>query len=204
MTRFGFPISLDVWEKRCLVLGGGFEATDKAKKLVAAGAKVQVIAAEVEDELSAMSARGELSWAARDWEQDDVRGVFLVMLTPDDGERAVELYRLATIHGFLLCSIDQPELCHFASPATFHAGEVTFALSSGGRAPAVLRRLREDLEAALGTEEMADFVAAMAKLRDETPKGERAEKLRAMVEGFRVTASATFPAWFRGRDRAGT
>ena len=200
--RFAFPISLDVTGRRCLVLGGGFEATDKAGKLSRAGARVQVIAESVEPELEERALAGEVAWAARSWEARDVAGAFLVFLTPEDRERAAELSGLASSGGFLLCCIDVPEHCTFANPATFSAGELTVALSSGGRVPAVLRRLREDLEAALSTPRVRAFLGQMARMREELPAGERGAALREAASGFGLEVRVRFPAWF-GDDDAG-
>jgi siroheme synthase-like protein len=195
VPRFAFPISLDVDRKLCLVLGGGPEATDKARRLARAGARVQVIADEIEPELAALVDQGTIAWAARGWTVHDLASAHLIFLTPEERDRAAEARRLATAAGALFCSIDDPDRCDFATPAVFHVADVQVALSSGGRVPAVLRRLRQDLEKALATEEMRAFVEAMAALRDELPPGERGA-LRERVEGFGLSIDLQFPAWF--------
>jgi precorrin-2 dehydrogenase/sirohydrochlorin ferrochelatase len=195
VPRFAFPISLDVDRKLCLVLGGGPEATDKARRLALAGARVQVIADEIEPELAALVDQGTIGWAARGWTVHDLPSAYLIILTPEERDRAAEARRLALAAGTLFCSIDDPDRCDFATPAVFRVADVQVALSSGGRVPAVLRRLRQDLEKALSTEEMRAFIEAMAALREELPPGERGA-LRERVEGFGVAAEAHFPAWF--------
>ena len=44
MTRY-FPVSLDLEDRPCVVLGGGAFATEKAQGLLLAGARVTVVAA---------------------------------------------------------------------------------------------------------------------------------------------------------------
>lgn len=194
--RFAFPITLDVSGRRCVVLGGGFEATDKARKLQKAGALVQVVAAEIESALMEMASAGEIAWAARDFELADLSGAFLVMVTPEERDRVEEVERLSQQQGFLLCALDAPGHGVFANPAYFTVRALIVALASGGRLPAVLKRLREDLQEALDTDELRAFLDAMAALRERTAPGERSERLREAVRGFGLDIRVTFPAWF--------
>ncbi len=197
-NRFALPVSLDVSGRRCLVLGGGAEATDKARRLVRAGGAVQVIAEQVEDALIAMAEAGELGWAARSWVPADVRGAFLVFVTPDEQDRAAEAHDLALAQGAHICAIDVPDHCTFANPAVVEVGELRVALSSGGRTPALLRRLREDLQRALVTDEMLRFVAELGAMRDRLPPAERRAQLARATAGFRLDVKVTFPDWFTG------
>jgi precorrin-2 dehydrogenase/sirohydrochlorin ferrochelatase len=199
-NRFALPVSLDVAGRRCLVLGGGPEATDKARRLVRAGGAVQVIADQVEEALAAMAEAGELGWAARSWVPADIRGAFLVFVTPDERERAAEAHELAEAQGAHICAIDVPDHCTFATPAVVEVGDLRIALSSGGRTPSLLRRLREDLERALATEAMRGLVAELGALRDRTPRAERRARLSQATAGFRLDVSVTFPGWFSDPD----
>ncbi len=195
--RFALPVSLDVSGRRCVILGGGPEATDKARRLVRAGAAVQVIAEEVEEALEAMAAGGELGWAARGWIPADLRGVYLVYVTPEERERADEAHQLALANGAQICAIDLPEHCTFANPAVVDVEGLRIALSSGGTAPALLKRMKLDLEQALATEKMRAFVRALVELREQLPREER-YRLKEAVCGFRMEIRLTFPGWFEG------
>lgn len=196
--RFDLPISLDVEGRRCVVLGGGREATEKADRLLRAGAKVQLVASELEPALEERAARGELGWAARSWAPSDLEGAFLVYVTEDERDRAREAWLLRSTYGFLLCSIDDPPFCDFANPALVRAGGAVIAISTGGRAPALAKRLREALEAALATPDFAAFVDALAERRERAPEGERGAEGKRSVEGLAIDVRVTYPPWFRG------
>lgn len=197
MRRFDFPVSFDVKDRRCLVIGGDFEATDKTRRLVRAGAKVQVVAETVEHELEALAAEGVIGWAARSWTPKDLVGAFAVIVAPDERASADEIAARRDQMGYLLCVVDAPEPSDFASPALLRAGDLTITLSTGGRAPALLSRLRRDLEGALATDEMAAFLEALTARRDAVGPGERSAVGRQSVEGFSVKATVTYPAWFK-------
>jgi siroheme synthase-like protein len=189
-------VSLDVAGRRCVILGGGPEATDKAGRLVRAGARVQVIAEEVEPALEAMAQAGELGWAARGWIPVDLRDAYLVYVTPEARERADEAHQLALANGAQICTIDVPDQCTFANPAVVEVGGLRIALSSGGTAPALLKRMKHGLERGLATPSMEAFVRAMADLRERLPREER-YRLREAVEGFHLEVRVTFPPWFQ-------
>ena len=199
--RFALPVSLDVSGRRCVILGGGPEATDKARRLVRAGAAVQVIAEVVEEPLEAMAAAGELGWAARGWIPVDLRGAYLVYVTPEARDRADEAHQLALAGGAQICTIDVPDQCTFANPAVVDVGGLRIALSSGGTVPALLKKMKLDLERGLVTDEMIAFVRALADLREQLPKEER-HRLREAVAGFRIDVQITYPAWFKGSTLA--
>ena len=197
MPRFDLPLSLDVEGRRCVVLGGGPEATDKAKKLLFAGAKVQVVASEIEDELAERAARGELGWAARAWDPSDLAGAFLVYVSPEERPSAAEAWALRKRMGFLMCSIDDPPYCDFASPALVRAGFVTLTIATGGRAPALAKRLREALAQALAASGLEAYANELARRRDAAPEGERGAEGKRGVEGLGIEVRVTYPAWFR-------
>jgi siroheme synthase-like protein len=198
-NRFALPVSLDVAGRRCLILGGGPEATDKAGRLVRAGAVVQVIAEEVDEPVGGLGAGGVVGGAARGWVPADLKNAYLVYVTPEERDRAEEAHQLALANGAQICAIDEPDQCTFANPAVVEVGELRLALSSGGRTPSLLRRLREDLQRALVTDRMKAFVAALAQLRDETPEAERRRRMGEAVAGFRLDIRVEFPAWFEAQ-----
>ena len=85
--------------------------------------------------------------------------------------------------GFLLRR-DQPDFSNFSHLALARAGDVTLSISTNGRAPALARRLREELERVLGESNLIAFVERLARLRDRTPSVDRRDVLGAAVRAF--------------------
>lgn len=196
--RFDYPMSLSVDGLPALVVGGDHEAVDKARRLVESGARVTVVAPVPTE---AMRTSG-LPFEERPFVLDDARDCRLVIVSVDCRAEAGPLYAVRREWGFLMSSIDDPAHSDFASTALVKVGDVKIALSSGGRAPAILRRLREDLASALITDDMERFVARMAAIRDEPPVATRIDRVKAAIEGFGLTVQVRFPAWFEEEKQA--
>ena len=60
MTNLRIPLFVSLEGKRVVVFGGGHVGTRRAKKFLKAGAKVIVVAKEVNEELEELSGEGKL------------------------------------------------------------------------------------------------------------------------------------------------
>lgn len=159
MTAY-YMICLDLQDKRCLVVGGGRVATEKAEGLVAAGARVTVVAPEVDDELTEL----HVEVAQRPFTASDVVGRFLVIAATNDRlvNRSVSA---AARERNIPCNVaDDPELCSFILPAIVREGSIVAGVSTGGASPALAQRLRDEI-AELVTARHADLAERLAALR---------------------------------------
>jgi siroheme synthase-like protein len=164
---FRYPVALELSGRRCVVVGGGGEAERKARALLEAEAGVVVIAPAVTDGLGDLVRRGELTHVARSYQRGDLAGAFLVIAA--DGDRAVraDVFAEAEAERVLCNAVDDVEHCHFAVPSIVRRGELLLAISTGGRAPALAKRLRRRLTAELGWEWEA-LVDVLGQVRAET------------------------------------
>jgi precorrin-2 dehydrogenase/sirohydrochlorin ferrochelatase len=65
--------------------------------------------------------------------------------------------------------VDQPEVCDFVAPAVVRRGDLTIAVSTGGRNPALARWVKQQLAASVGPEygRLTTLLAAVRRrLRD--------------------------------------
>lgn len=124
---FAFPISLDVAGRRCVVVGGGPLANEKADALRDAGADVTLVPA------------GEYTPAVLD-------GTFLLIISGEDDTDSAAAFAEAERRGVLANALDDIPHCHFAFPAIVRRGDLKVAISTAGKAPALARRVRLDLE----------------------------------------------------------
>jgi uroporphyrin-III C-methyltransferase/precorrin-2 dehydrogenase/sirohydrochlorin ferrochelatase len=137
------PAFHDIRGKLCLVVGGGEVGTRKAGVLLAAGARVRVVAPEIEPALAQLSGVEPVPARFDPLHLDDA--VLVIAATND---RAVnrEISELAQARRLPVNVVDDPELCSFIMPAIVDRAPLMIAFSSGGGSPVLTRRLRSLLE----------------------------------------------------------
>jgi len=159
-----YPIFVEMQDRRCVVIGGGREGQRKVDGLLAAGAKVTVIAPELTPALQAMLDQGEIEHIDREYQQGDIEGYEVCMVATDDGAVNAEVSAEGKRRGVWVNAADDPPNCDFILPAVIRRGSITLAASTGGGSPALARRLREELDAYL-TEEMPALADLLADVR---------------------------------------
>jgi siroheme synthase-like protein len=156
-----YPIYLDLRERDVLVVGGGPIATGKVVGLVEAGARVTVVAPEVSDAIRRRSEAGEIRWHARQFDDADIAGMFIVIGATDDKALNAHVYQLASEQQKVANAVDDLDNCNFIAPAIARRGELQVAISTGGASPALAKQIRDRIEQDLLTEEaaaLADFL----------------------------------------------
>ena len=200
------PIELDVQGREALVIGDGAEILSKIDRLVAAGARVTVIAEEpLSPELEARERAGAVTVLRRAFTDGDAEGKAIIFLapwkTPEEQARAHRIHEAALRDGRLVCAVDRPEASTFVNAAMARAPGLTMTFSTEGASPGAARRIREDLEALFADPRWERFLSALRKRRASLPRGERAARMAEAVRGFAVEAQLRFPGWFeRGED----
>jgi len=145
----GYPVTLDVEGRACLVVGGGAVALAKARALVDAGALVRVVAPQVVAELAGLPG---VTVERRAYRTGDAAGCFLVVSATGDAAVNAVVFADAEAGGVLVNSVDDPDHCSFTMPAVLRRGPVTVAVSTGGASPALASWLRRRFEDELGPE----------------------------------------------------
>jgi siroheme synthase-like protein len=161
--NFSYPVFLDVTGKRCLVTGAGPEIASKVGTLVDRGADVIYVSANADACIIELAEKGRLEWRARDFEEGDLEGCFLVITAGADN---ASIFKLAEARGILCNAADDPDHCRFTFGSVVRRGDLAIAISTNGAAPALAVRLREKLEREIGPE-YGTFVAMLSEIRDE-------------------------------------
>ena len=184
-----FPVGLRLSGLRCLLVGSGEEAERRAAALVDAGARLRVASEKPTSGLRRLAADGALALAMRSFEEQDLEDVWLAVLTDPDPELAARMAAAATKHRVFFCAADQPDHSTFWHPAIARSGPVVVAVSTSGAAPALSRRLREEIERVMNEAEVGSFVEGLVALRSKTPSDERKAVLGEAVANVRFTGA---------------
>ena len=137
------PIFANVKNKLCLVVGGGTVGARKAGVLLEAGAKVRVVAPQIDDELQAQA---NVDAVLARFEPQHLDGVSLIIAATNDREVNKQVSELAQARNIPVNVVDDPELCSFIMPAIMDRSPLMVAFSSGGASPVLTRMMRGKLE----------------------------------------------------------
>lgn len=159
-----YPVCLNITGKLCVVVGGGDVAERKVNGLLIEKARVRVISPEVTTRLAELTARRECEWRQKAYATGDLDGAFLVFAATDSSDVQQQIFRDADSQGVLVNVIDSPEQCSFQVPATVQRGDLTLAVSTAGKSPAVAAMVRRHLDDQYGWE-YAQLLQLMGELR---------------------------------------
>ena len=126
------PIFADVRNKLCLVVGGGGVGKRKAGVLLEAGAKVRVVAPQIEPALAEL--KGVNAIVAR-FDAQHLEDITLVIAATNDRSVNRQVSELARARNIPVNVVDDPELCSFIMPAIMDRSPLMVAFSSGGASP---------------------------------------------------------------------
>ena len=164
-----YPVSLLLRDRSCLVVGGGHIAERKATGLLAAGARVHVVAKEVLPPVQALTGRpGVVSIEERPYRRGEVAGYWLAVAATGDGEVNKAVYEDGEAARVWVNSADDPASCSYILPAVARQGPVSVAVSTSGYSPALASWLKGHAAEQMGPElaELAELLAeARSKLK---------------------------------------
>jgi len=146
-----YPVSLDLEGRACVVLGAGVLATEKALRLLEAGAAVTVIGTEPEAELRRAADAG-LALEERDYRPGDLAQAWLAVDASGRDEVNAAARREADERRLLLNVVDRAQLCDWIAPAIVRRGPLQVSVSTSGESPYLAAALRRRLEQDLGAE----------------------------------------------------
>ena len=160
-----YPIYLQLQDQPCVVIGGGKIAEGKVDGLLAAGGRVTVISPDLTPHLQELVKRNEITLLARRCQPGDLTGAFIVISATDQSEINHQVWQEASAHGQLVNVVDDTPHCNFIAPAILRNGDLTIAISTAGKAPALAVRLKERLQKEIGPE-YERFLELAGQLRD--------------------------------------
>ncbi len=158
-----YPISLDVSGKRCVVVGGGRVAVRKVERLLDCGAEVVVVSRDLAPELADWKSEGRIVHREAEYDAASLDGAFLVIGATDRDAVNAAVSRDARARGLLVNIVDEPARCNFILPSLHRQGDLVITVSTGGKSPALAKKLREELARLYGPEygALADILGAL-------------------------------------------
>jgi len=159
-----YPIFLELGGRRAVVIGGGAVAVRKAKSLLAAGARLVVVAERIDDMMTTLGTGTNAQLVKSRYSKDYLTGAVLAIAATNNHELNKQIYKDCQELEILCNVVDEPQLCDFFVPAVVKRGNLQIAVGTQGHSPAYAGHIRKKLEK-LFTEEHGEFLAELEALR---------------------------------------
>jgi uroporphyrin-III C-methyltransferase/precorrin-2 dehydrogenase/sirohydrochlorin ferrochelatase len=143
------PLFTEVRGRKALIVGGGAVALRKARLLIDAGADLTLVSPQFNSELASLASEGKVTLVNENFVAEHMRQHILVIAATDDSNINHKVAELAQAQNILVNVVDDPDNSSFIFPAIIDRSPIVVAVSSGGAAPVLVRRLREKLETLL-------------------------------------------------------
>ncbi len=164
LTMAKYPIFLELGGRRAVVIGGGAVGVRKAKSLLAAGARLIVVAEHSDDMLTTLCRDSNAELIKSKYSKDYLGGAVLVIAATNNQQLNKRIYEDCQKLEILCNIVDQPELCDFFVPAVVKRGNLQIAIATEGYCPAYAGHIRKKLEETF-TEKHGEFLAELETLR---------------------------------------
>jgi precorrin-2 dehydrogenase / sirohydrochlorin ferrochelatase len=152
MMKKYYPINLDITNRRCLIIGGGDVAERKAERLIECGAQVTVVSRSLTPLLEEREKAGKITHIDGDYDEKVLHGAFMVIGATNRNEINEQISQDALSRGILVNIVDDPDKCNFILPSLVQQGDLSIAISTGGKSPALAKKLKEDMQQRYGPE----------------------------------------------------
>ena len=141
-----YPLFANLAGRKVRLVGGGPVAERKARMLLQSNAAVHVGAPTLTPTLQAWANAGYLVHDAGHYQDGWLDDAWLVVAATSDRAVNARIKAIADQRRIFVNVVDDPEHSSFQVPAVVDRSPIMIAISSGGAAPVLARRLRERLE----------------------------------------------------------
>lgn len=155
-----FPISLKLQQQRCLIVGGGHIALRKATLLAKAGAIIDIVAPEIEEQLLQLVATTNGQHFVEVFSEKFLSTSYrLVIAATNDPQVNKTVFEQCEVRHLLVNSVDDIPHCRFMVPAIIDRSPLVISVASNGTSPVLSRQIRTQLETSIphGMGKLAEF-----------------------------------------------
>ena len=147
-----FPIFIDLHDKNVLVIGEYRILEFKINKMLEAGAKIQYLTDLSPEKIEGLYKSKRVQFFQDQFKEQYLDNVWLVVCGSNDVELKKKIAK-ATDNRNILCNfVDEAPISSFISPSVISKGDITIAVSTKGKSPALNKYLKNEILNKIGDE----------------------------------------------------
>jgi len=159
-----FPIFINLKKKPVTVVGGGDIALRKVRLLIKADPNITVIARQICKDLKELLVENNHKMLLKSFHESDLKTPTLIIAATNNPKINKRISTYAQQKNILINVVDQPKLCTFTMGSIVERDALVVSISSGGKAPVLVRKIREKIETLL-PQSYAELVRFSGSLR---------------------------------------
>ena len=159
-----FPIFINLKKKPVTVVGGGDIALRKVRLLIKADPNITVIARQICKDLKEILVENNHKMLLKSFHESDLKTPTLIIAATNNPKINKRISTYAQQKNILINVVDQPKLCTFTMGSIVERDALVVSISSGGKAPVLVRKIREKIETLL-PQSYAELVRFSGSLR---------------------------------------
>ncbi|MEA3359737.1 MAG: bifunctional precorrin-2 dehydrogenase/sirohydrochlorin ferrochelatase [Thermodesulfobacteriota bacterium] len=195
-----YPVFLDIKDQKVIIVGGGEVAERKVRNLLTYGCRIYINAHHLTQYLNNLVTEGKINRVEYNEIPAQMKDAFMAIAATDDPLINREVSVMAKKQRVLINAVDQPDDCSFIVSSVVKRGDLHIAISTGGKSPALAKRIRKELESSFG-EEYGILVDLMGLIRKKILALNK--PLAENKEIFEKLANADLHKFIRKNDRQG-
>lgn len=141
-----YNVSIDIRQRKCVVVGGGKVALRKVCKLFAAGAEVIAIAPNFSPDFQQNVVFSQITIISQKYSKEVLEGAVLVFAATSDSAVNRQVCTDAKALGIWANSADGAEYSSFIVPASCYKDVLAIGITTEGKAPCLSKQLRKYLQ----------------------------------------------------------
>jgi precorrin-2 dehydrogenase/sirohydrochlorin ferrochelatase len=157
--------NLQIQGKHIVIIGGGSVAQRKTVTILPAGARLTLISPTITVELQKLRDSGAIRHLQRDYRPGDLDGAFMAIAATNRRDVNLAVAEEAGRLGILVEITDNPTAGNVTSPALVKRGDLSIAISTNNKAPALSAVIKKKLTEIFGPE-YAQTVRILGAVRE--------------------------------------
>jgi precorrin-2 dehydrogenase/sirohydrochlorin ferrochelatase len=147
-----FPIFIDLHNKLVLVIGHYRVLEFKVNKLLEAGAKIRYVSDSLSTNTKNFVKSDRITYLQDNFKSKHLDNVWLVICGSDDAELKTRVAQETQQRNILCNFVDEAPISSFISPSVISKGDITIAISTKGKSPALNRYIKSKINENIGDE----------------------------------------------------